>query len=456
MNDAPSHLIPHTEYLSVLSFENRSKEDQAAAVERVNDNSVQRVSMGSTPLQNFERDVSLIVHSPAFLRLGKLTMIAPSKSPAFQNRLSHSLTVAETGTEIAEALHLGSASKALINAIALAHDIGHPPFSHEGEEAINNRLEQFGIHWNHDQAVMDILQNFSLHGLDYDGIPLTAASLEGISKRHRQQPNHLGRKEWSHVEGQIAAVADWIAGTVTDIQDVMTMKMTSQHPVEATRQFLDALSGQFPLARKIVGEINENFADAVRNAPHQERSQWKSDFHHRTPPMVQHFCDRLKDALVADVVAQADELLSKYRDKIKHAEDVRTLPELIVTPSPQLKEQLEELKIFYRDTIYEEISQKHLNTVELVGMVFDDFAQGKVNMPDSWNRQYEHIQSQPLPEMEKQREITLLVAQYLTSNMSNDDVIKHLKKHHASEAHALLAQSCEAPHPINPYPQQGR
>lgn len=454
MSDTDLYLRPHTEYLSVLAFENRSPEDKKAALARISDGGALIPYAVTSPTQAFERDVSLISHSDAFRRLGKQTMLAPSNSPAFQNRLSHSLTVADTGVQIAEALQLGSASKELVRAISLAHDIGHPPFSHEGEDAINQRLLPFGIRWDHDKAVMDVLQEHSLHGLDYSGLPLTAATMEGIRTRHHHQKNDpLGKRQYNHIEGQIAATSDWIAATVTDIQDMMTMKMASAHPEKETKAFLDKLSEHFPLVRDVVSEINEQFKQQVVTTSPQNRSRWKSDFSQRTPVMVTALCDRLRDRLVEDMVNNSRQLLKKYHGHIQHAEDVRDLPELLLTPSPELHQQLETLKNYYHKEVYPEIARKHLNTAALVGRVFDDFASGDVRMAQSWNDAYKNIQQSTEDTREKAKDTAVLVAKYLTTNMTDADILWHLKKHHSEEAKELLKAACEAPHPTMPYPE---
>lgn len=457
MSDTDTYLRPHTEYLSVLAFENRSPQDKKAALARISDGKAFDARTDETPQAAFEKDVRLISHSPAFRRLGKQTMLAPSNSPAFQNRLSHSLTVADTGVQIAEALQLGSASKELVRAIALAHDIGHPPFSHEGEEAINKRLLRFGIRWDHDKAVMDVLQEHSLHGLDYLGLPLTAATMEGIRTRHHHQKNDpLGKRQYNHIEGQIAATSDWIAATVTDIQDMMTMKMASNEAEKETKAFLDNLSTHFPLVRDVVSEINEQFNNQVRTSSPQQRSQWKSDLSQRTPVMVTALCDRLRDRLVEDVVNNSRQRLTKYHERIQHAEDVRDLPELLLTPSPELHQQLENLKDYYHREVYPEIAHSHLNTAALVGRVFDDFASGDVQMPESWNDAYRNIQSSNADTREKAKDTAVLVAKYLTTNMTDADILWHLKNHHPEEAKELLKAACEAPHPTMPYPENIR
>ncbi len=442
-------LIPHTEYLSVLSFENRSAQDKKAALARISDGKAFDAPADETSQVAFEKDVRLITHSPAFRRLGRQSMLAPSYSHAFQSRLSHSLTVADTGVAIAGELHLGAASKELIRAIAYAHDIGHPPFSHEGEAAINQRLKPYGIVWDHDKTALNILQRISPYGLDYDGLPLTYACVEGITLRH-----HIGEDgKRNTIEGQIAAVSDWIAATVTDIQDMMTFKGVSVKPEEDTKKFFDTLSKEFPIAKDIADELKAELAVLAKATNTEQRKQWKSDRDRRIPAMVQLFCDKLRDRLIADVIANGDARIHNYAERIQYAEDVRALPELVVTPSPAMIQQLNNLKRFYAREVYPEIAQKHLDTVRLVGMVFDDFAGGAVPMLDGWNVAFQRIKSSGMTAQEKKMNTALLVTDYMTANMTDKDVILHLKRHHTKEANKILSASCQAPHSVMPYPE---
>lgn len=431
--------------LSPLAFERRSEADKAQALTRVRDDGT-RVDTAAAEA-GFEKDMRLIIHSPAFRRQGKQTMIAPSDSHMFQNRLSHSLTVAETGVLIAEKLDLGGASKALIRAIAYTHDIGHPPFSHEGEEAINTKLREHGVPWDHDSSGLDVLLNNSLHGLGYHGLPLTGATVEGIGKRYKKERDSSGTWRFNHVEGQVAAVADWIAVTATDIEDMMLQRANTPQFSKDSKAFFDDMAAHFPLAKEIQQAM---LADLRERAP-GEHGQWvKRTLDERLPTLVHQFCEQLTERLVDDTVANANRLLGEYSNRLRHAEDVRDLPELIVTPSPAIKAQLDGLKAFYQERIYPEIASQHLDTVALVSTVFDDFTSGAVAMPDGWDEQYRSIRDSQADTAGKRKQMALLVADYMTTNMTDRDVLWHLREHHPEEAIALLDASQKAPYPTTP------
>ncbi len=127
--------------------------------------------------ESLQYDVELIRSSNAFKRLAEKGMMVPSLSPTYTNRQQHSEHAASIAREIAGHLKLDTKSQLLCTAIALAHDIGHPPFCHEGEKALNEKLKTYGLSFNHDEAGIRILQT-NLPFLDNGALRLTKATLD--------------------------------------------------------------------------------------------------------------------------------------------------------------------------------------------------------------------------------------------------------------------------------------
>ena len=177
---------------------------------------------------NFQRDRDRIVHSIAFRRLAAKTQvfIAPD-GDHFRTRLTHSLEVAQIGRTIARALRL---DEDLTEALCLAHDIGHPPFGHPGETALNAAMRGQGG-FDHNEHVLRVLMRLESPYPTHDGLNLTWETLEGLAKHNgpvgepgwalaeldRARP--LALRSQPSLEAQVAAVADDIAYDNHDIDD---------------------------------------------------------------------------------------------------------------------------------------------------------------------------------------------------------------------------------------------
>ena len=182
------------------------------------------------PRTAFQRDRDRIIHSIAFRRLRHKTQvfIAPD-GDHYRVRLTHSLEVAQIGRVIARALGL---DEDLTEALCLAHDIGHPPFGHAGEEALDAALARHGG-WDHNANCLRVLMRMESPYCEHDGLNLSWEVLEGLAKHNGPLaqaeanwalaeldaafPLDLG--EWAGMEAQVAALADDIAYDNHDIDD---------------------------------------------------------------------------------------------------------------------------------------------------------------------------------------------------------------------------------------------
>ena len=180
------------------------------------------------PRGPYQRDRDRIIHSIAFRRLRHKTQvfIAPD-GDHYRVRLTHSLEVAQIGRTIARALGL---DEDLTEALCLAHDIGHPPFGHAGEEALDATLAGKGG-WDHNAQALRTLMRLESPYCGFEGLNLTWELLEGLAKHNGPvaSPNWalaeldaawpLALGEWSCLEAQVAALADDIAYDNHDIDD---------------------------------------------------------------------------------------------------------------------------------------------------------------------------------------------------------------------------------------------
>src|SRR5207248_3563451 len=136
------------------------------------------------PYRNdFQRDRDRVVHSRAFRRLeAKTQVFDPGLSDHFRTRLTHTIEVAQIARTLANVLQL---DEDLTEALALAHDIGHPPFAHAGERELNRQMQRFGEGFDHNLHALRIVESFEQPYARFPGLNLTFEVREGIVKHSR-------------------------------------------------------------------------------------------------------------------------------------------------------------------------------------------------------------------------------------------------------------------------------
>lgn len=186
---------------------------------------VEAAAVGRTA---FQRDRDRLVHSVAFRRLAQKTQVlVPQEGELHRTRLTHTLEVAQIARSLARALDL---DEDLAEALALAHDFGHGPFGHTGEEGLNDALKGHGG-FDHNEQSLRIVVDLERRYLDFDGLNLTWTTLEGLAKRKgpclapspllRAYDARLGLDlaSFPSAEAQVAGLADDIAYNAHDLDD---------------------------------------------------------------------------------------------------------------------------------------------------------------------------------------------------------------------------------------------
>lgn len=156
----------------------------------------------------FQRDRDRILHSKAFRRLkGKTQVFIAPEGDHYRTRLTHTLEVSQISRTVARALRL---NEDLTEAIALGHDLGHTPFGHAGEAALERLMGQF----HHNEQSLRVVEHLERHKQDYAGLNLTAEVREGIL-------GHTGSHVPQHLEGQVVRLCDRVAYLNHDIEDAV-------------------------------------------------------------------------------------------------------------------------------------------------------------------------------------------------------------------------------------------
>ena len=210
----------------------------------------------------FRRDCDRVIHSTAFRRLKHKTQVFVfHEGDHYRTRLTHSLEVAQIARALARQLGL---DEDLTETLALAHDLGHPPFGHAGERALNRCMEAHGG-FDHNAQTLRIVTTFEQRYPDFDGLNLTWESLEGIVKHngplHEAVPSGIADfnarfdlELWSYasLEAQIAALSDDIAYDAHDIDDGLRAGLFT---VDDLREV--------PLLEAMIGDIDRHYPGLV-------------------------------------------------------------------------------------------------------------------------------------------------------------------------------------------------
>jgi dGTPase len=206
----------------------------------------------------FARDRDRIIHSRAFRRLEAKTQVFTTRfSDHFRNRLTHTLEVSQIARTVAAALGLNTE---LVEALALAHDIGHPPFGHAGEKKLDELMRAVGGRFDHNLHALRIVEHFEHRYLDFDGLNLTFEVREGIVKHSRDYSVPSEFPEVSEylfdlrppLEAQLIDWVDEIAYNTADLDDAL----------EANLLDLDALRSEVPLFGEFYLQVEAAHPDA--------------------------------------------------------------------------------------------------------------------------------------------------------------------------------------------------
>ncbi len=184
---------------------------------------------------SFERDRDRIIHSSSFRKLKHKTQVfIESDSDYYRTRLTHSLEVAQISRSLCRALKL---NEDLGEVVSLAHDLGHPPFGHNGERSLNEVMDDYGG-FNHNDQTLRVITHIEKRHPKFDGLNLTWESLEGIVKHNgiikKNIPYHTNNfnKLYDlklhlnpHLESQVASISDDVAYNNHDVEDAIRAKL---------------------------------------------------------------------------------------------------------------------------------------------------------------------------------------------------------------------------------------
>ncbi len=313
----------------------------------------------------FMRDRDRIIHSSAFRRLKYKTQVfVYNKEDYFRTRLSHSIEVSQLARSIAKIFRVNDD---LVESISLAHDLGHTPFGHAGEDELDHKMKKNGG-FNHNFHALKILTKLEKKYQGFDGLNLTFETLDGILKHNGpiqfKVPKYISDfisffngdlSKNGSFESQLSAICDDIAYNNNDIDDGLHAGFFS----------IDELS-EIDLVKSVLKGIKKNkFNDSSRIRYELVRNLIKT--------------------MMNDLIQNTKKNLQKY--KINFSDDIECQKVKIVSFSDDMIKEEKKLKLFLKNKMYlhPRIRTMTIKAKKIISDLFDLFIEEPTLMPDNWN-----------------------------------------------------------------------
>jgi dGTPase len=314
------------------------------------------------PYRNeYARDRDRVIHSRAFRRLEAKTQVFTTRySDHFRNRLTHTLEVAQIARTVAGALQLNAD---LAEALALVHDIGHPPFGHAGERKLNELLRPHGDTFDHNLQALRIVEQFEQRYLDFPGLNLTFEVREGIVKHSRDydaaQYPALAEyllDERPPIESQLIDFVDEIAYNTADLDDGYEAKVLN----------IEMICAEVPLFARFYEEVERSHPQGLQKLKFNEAAK------------------RVLDHLATGLIENTRSVVAS--SGVQSVEDVRHEPRRLAGFAAPLAAENAVLKKFLLIRLYNEpaIVADRERSVEALAQLFDFYVEHPGAMPKSY------------------------------------------------------------------------
>ncbi|MGH9737734.1 MAG: dGTP triphosphohydrolase [Candidatus Acidiferrales bacterium] len=316
---------------------------------------------------DYARDRDRVIHSRAFRRLEAKTQVFTTRlSDHFRNRLTHTLEVTQIARTVASALCLNTE---LAEALALVHDIGHPPFGHAGEHQLDVRMREVGERFDHNLHALRIVEHFERRYLDFPGLNLTFEVREGIVKHSRDYsaaefPELLeySLDERPPLEGQLIDLVDEIAYNTADLDDGF----------EAHVLRIEELRAEVPAFDTTYGDVERRYPNGRRQLKFNEALK------------------RVLDYLATDLIENTRRLVDASR--AASVEDVRRQKKRLAGFSPEAAQMAVSLKHYLNARLYSNaaIAEEREHSVLALDELFTLYLENPGRMPPSYIEQANH------------------------------------------------------------------
>jgi dGTPase len=352
---------------------------------RVEESRGRRFPEPQHPYRNdFQRDRDRVIHARAFRRLEAKTQVFTRRySDHFRNRLTHTIEVAQIARTIASQLGL---NVDLVEALALVHDVGHPPFGHAGEKALDAAMRRHGLFFDHNLHALRIVEDFEMRYAAFRGLNLTFEMREGIIKHSRDySPGQfpelaeylLDRRP--PLEAQLIDLADEIAYTTADLDDGYESRLLT----------LEQIRDGVPVFDGFYREAEQTYPDAIEKLKFNEALK------------------RVLDRLVGDLITNTLEQIRAAG--IRNLGDVRACPQRLVTLSPVVEKERRGAKEFLYANLYESavLHPEKEDAERIIAELFELWMLKPENLPSSYQ------------EKAKQERLPRVVCDYIAGMTDN-------------------------------------
>jgi len=314
------------------------------------------------PYRNdYARDRDRVIHSRAFRRLEAKTQVFTTRySDHFRNRLTHTLEVAQIARTVAAALELNAD---LAEALALVHDIGHPPFGHAGERKLDELLRPHGDRFDHNLQALRIVEQFEQRYLDFPGLNLTFEVREGIVKHSRDydaaqfpELSEYLLDERPPIEAQLIDFVDEIAYNTADLDDGYEAKLLD----------IEMICAEVPLFARFYEEVERSHPKGVEKLKFNEAAK------------------RVLDHLATGLIGNTRSAVAA--SGVQSVEDVRRAPRRLAGFSPAMAAENAVLKKFLLARLYNNpaIVGDRERSVEALTQLFDFYIEHPAAMPKAY------------------------------------------------------------------------
>jgi dGTPase len=314
------------------------------------------------PYRNdFQRDRDRVIHARAFRRLEAKTQVFTRRySDHFRNRLTHTLEVSQISRTIAGALNL---NVDLAEALALVHDIGHPPFGHAGEKALDRAMRAHGLYFDHNLHALRIVEDFEQRYAAFRGLNLTFEVREGIIKHSHDYSadDHPELAEYlldqrPPLEAQLIDLTDEIAYSTADLDDAFEAHILS----------LEEIRESVPVFARFFCEVEKIYPDVPAKLKFNETVK------------------RVLNRFVGDVITNTQARIT--RAKIQTLADVRNHPERLAAFSPEVEAERRAAKAFLYDNVYfsPSLASEKDDAERIVSELFDFWMNNPKSLPANY------------------------------------------------------------------------
>jgi len=343
----------------------------------------------------YQRDRDRIIHSAAFRRLEYKTQVFVNhEGDLFRTRLTHSVEVAQIGRSVARALSL---NEDLVEAISLAHDLGHTPFGHAGQDALNECMREYGG-FEHNQQSLRVVDLLEERYAEFPGLNLTFESREGILKhcavKVAKTLGDVGQrfldKTQPSLEAQLTNIADEIAYNNHDVDDGLRYGLIE---IEQLRE-LKLFSRQHDAVLKAYPDL------AARRVVHET-------------------IRRIINYLVVDLIENSQRLIKTAG--VGSIDDARQAGTTLVAYSDPVREESLELKRFLRQQLYNHFRVRRMSTksVKLLKQVFEAFMSDAALLPPQYQQKLKDSPVSGLPAQAR------IVADYVAGMTDRYALLEH-------------------------------